>query len=55
MYSVTLSKTENVKIKSGIFSQVLRFEYHGDEFSFNNFVGVKPALKVIEEEIGKGR
>lgn len=50
LYEVDLKKIENLKIRAGIFSQVLKFEYNGSTFSFTNFVGVKPALKVIEEE-----
>ena len=50
LYEVDLKQIENLKIKAGIFSQVLKFEYNGYSYSFTNFVGVKPALKVIEEE-----
>ena len=50
LYEVELKKIEKLKIKAGILSQVLRFEYEGSTYSFTNFVGVKPALKVIEEE-----
>ena len=50
LYEVDLKQIENLKIKSGLFSQVLKFDYNGSTFSFTNFVGVKPALKVIEEE-----
>ncbi len=50
LYSVDLKQIENLKVKAGIFSQVLKFEYEGFAYSFTNFVGVKPALKVIEEE-----
>lgn len=50
LYEVDLKQIENLKIKAGIFSQVLKFEYEGSAYSFTNFVGVKPALKVIEEE-----
>lgn len=50
LYAVDLKQIENLKIRTGIFSQVLKFEYHGAIYSFTNFVGVKPALKVIEEE-----
>ena len=53
LYRVNLSQVEQLKIKSGIFSQVLRFEYAGAVYAFTNFVGVKPALKVIEEEAAK--
>ena len=52
LYEVDLKQIENLKIKAGIFSQVLKFEYNGYTYSFTNFVGVKPALKVIEEEAG---
>ena len=31
----------------------IRFEYAGAVYAFTNFVGVKPALKVIEEEAAK--
>lgn len=50
LYEVDLKKIKNLKIKAGILSQVLKFEYEGSSYSFTNFVGVKPALKVIEEE-----
>jgi hypothetical protein len=50
VYKVELKRIENLKIRTGILSQVLRFEYEGGVYSFTNFVGVKPALKVIEEE-----
>ena len=53
LYTVDLKQIENLKIRAGIFSQVLKFEYNGDVYSFTNFVGVKPALKVIEEEAAK--
>ena len=52
LYAVDLKQIENLKIRAGIFSQVLKFEYNGYTYSFTNFVGVKPALKVIEEEAG---
>ena len=50
VYAVELNRVENLKIRTGIFSQVLKFDYEGARYSFTNFVGVKPALKVIEEE-----
>ena len=50
LYEVDLKQVKNLKIRTGIFSQVLKFEYNGSAYSFTNFVGVKPALKVIEEE-----
>ena len=50
LYVVNLKQIENLKIRAGFFSQVLKFEYNGSTYSFTNFVGVKPALKVIEEE-----
>lgn len=50
LYEVNLKQIENLKIRAGIFSQALKFEYNDADFSFTNFVGVKPALKVIEEE-----
>lgn len=53
LYQVDLKQIGNLKIKAGILSQVLRFEYEDSSYSFTNFVGVKPALKVIEEEAGK--
>lgn len=31
----------------------IRFEYAGSVCAFTNFVGVKPVLKVIEEEAAK--
>lgn len=53
LYTVELSNVDKLKIKSNFFSQVLKFEYKYMRFSFTNFVGVKPALKVIEEESKK--
>lgn len=50
LYEVELKRVEGLKIRAGIFSQVLKFGYEGATYSFTNFVGVKPALKVIEEE-----
>ena len=50
LYVVDLKQIDNLKIRAGIFNQVLKFEYNGSTYSFTNFVGVKPALKVIEEE-----
>ncbi len=52
LYAVDLKQIENLKIRTGIFSQVLKFEYNGSIYSFTNIVGMKPALKVIEEEAG---
>lgn len=52
LYEVDLKQIKNLKIRAGILSQVLKFEYQGSTYSFTNFVGVKPALKVIEEEAG---
>lgn len=53
VYQVELSKVENLKIKCSIFSQVLKFDYAGGVYSFTNFLGVKPALQVIQEEANK--
>ena len=53
LYVVNLKQIENLKIRARFFSQVLKFEYDGSTYSFTNFVGVKPALKVIKEEAGK--
>lgn len=50
LYTVDLKQIENLKIRTGVFSQVLEFEYNDSTYSFTNFAGVKPALKVIEEE-----
>lgn len=50
LYEVNLKQIENLKIRAGIFRQALKFEYNDADFFFTNFVGVKPALKVIEEE-----
>lgn len=49
-YTVELKNIENLKIRAHFFSQVLKFDYKGSRFSFTNFLGVKPSLKVIEEE-----
>lgn len=48
--TVDLKKLHDLKIRAGIFSQVLKFEYEGAQYSFTDFVGVRPALKVIQEE-----
>lgn len=53
LYQVELKQIGNLKIRAWLLSQVLKFEYEGSVYSFTNFVGVKPALKVIEEEAGK--
>ena len=53
LYKVELKSVENLKIKCSILSQVLKFTYQGSSFAFTNFLGVKPALKVIEEESKK--
>ncbi len=53
LYEINLKEIENLKIRTGFFSQVLKFEFQGFIYSFTNFVGVKPALKVIEEETKK--
>lgn len=53
LYSVELSKIQNLKIRAMLLSQVLKFTYEGCEYAFTNFIGVKPALKVIEEESKK--
>lgn len=50
LYEVELKRVDGLKIRAGFFSQVLKFGYEGATYSFTNFVGVKPALKVIEEE-----
>ena len=55
LYEVDLKNIDNLKIRAGLFSQVLKFEYKGSMYSFTNFVGVKPALKVIEDEATSAR
>ena len=50
LYAVELKQIENLKIRCNLFSQVLKFAYQGCPYAFTNFLGVKPALKVIEEE-----
>ncbi len=50
LYQVELKRIQNLKIRAMLLSQVLKFEYEGNTYSFTNFAGVKPALKVIEEE-----
>ena len=50
LYSIPLSKVEGLKMRSNILSQILWFVYDDEVYHFTNFVGVKPALKVIEEE-----
>jgi len=50
LYEVELKQIKNLKIRAGILSQVLKFDYEGALYSFTNFIGVKPALKVIEQE-----
>ena len=53
LYRIRLSEIEDLKIRATLLSQVLKFRFQGGEYSFTNFVGVKPALKVIEEESRK--
>lgn len=53
LYEIPLERIENLKIRTGFFSQVLKFEYEGAVFSFTNFVGVKPALEVIRQEAAR--
>ena len=55
LFNLTLNQIEGLKIRAGIFSQKLYFVYNGGEFCFTNFIGVKPALKVLEEESAKNR
>ena len=55
LHEIPLERIENLKIRTGFFSQVLRFEYEGAVFSFTNFVGVKPALEVIRQPRGADR
>ena len=50
LYAVELKQIENLKIRCNLFSQVLKFTYQGCTYAFTNVLGVKPALKVIEEE-----
>lgn len=53
LYQVELKRIGNLKIRAMLLSQVLKFEYEGNTYSFTNFAGVKPSLKVIEEESKK--
>ena len=53
LHEIPLERIENLKIRTGFFSQVLRFEYEGAVFSFTNFAGVKPALEVIRQEAAR--
>ena len=53
LHEIPLERIKNLKIRTGFFSQVLRFEYEGAVFSFTNFVGVKPALEVIRQEAAR--
>lgn len=53
LYSVKLSEVAGLKMHSNILSQQLRFLYEGEEYRFTNFLRVKPALMVIEEESKK--
>ena len=53
LYTVELKNIKNLKIRTGLLSQVLKFEYDGGLFSFTNFSGIKPILKIIEEESNK--
>ena len=53
LYEVELCRISNLIIKTGLLSQKLQFEYEGFVYSFTNFVGVSPALKVIEEEANR--
>ena len=53
IYQVELKKVKQLKIRMMLLSQVLKFEYNGAIFSFTNFLKVRPALDVIEEESQK--
>lgn len=54
LYEINLKEINNLKIKAGFLSQKLKFDFEGFTYSFTNFAGVKPALKVIEAEVHKG-
>lgn len=53
LYQIKLSEISGLKMRCLLLSQVLKFNYQGQIYSFTNFYGVKPALKVIEEESQK--
>ena len=53
LYTVELNRVENLKIKTGLFSQSLKFEFDGGVYAFANLNGLKAALKTIEEEVNK--
>ena len=53
LYTVELKDVKKLKIKAGLFHQVLKFEYNGGTFSFTDFFGVKPLLKIIKAEAKK--
>ncbi len=53
LYQIDLKKISGLKIKAGFLSQYLKFNHLNFGYSFTNFVGVKPALKVIAEEAAK--
>ena len=53
LYKIELNKTENLKIKSGLFFIFLKFDYLNNKYSFTNIAGVKYALDIIKEEADK--
>ena len=53
MYSIDLSKIEDLKWRHSLYFGVLKFTYEGKEYRFNRFFGCKEQLKVIEEESQK--
>ena len=53
LYEIALKNISDLKIKSSIFSQVLKFTYEGGVYAFTNFLKVKPALQVIQQESEK--
>ena len=53
LFLVKLNRMEDLTIKATWREQLLRFTYDGHVYSFTNFIGVKPALRVIEEESRK--
>lgn len=53
LFLVLLNRIENLTIKATWLEPLLQFKYDGHLYSFTNFIGVKPALRVIEEESQK--
>ena len=53
LYEVRLRDVQKLKARGGLYFNILKFEYEGEKYAFNNFMFVKPALNVIKEEANK--